>query len=65
MINLPEEDRARLIDAEWNVADGKDLAGEYSAEIKIYANNRTGVLVMFPEFLRKINRCDDHECENQ
>lgn len=45
VINLPEEDRARLIDAEWNIADGKDAGGAYFAEIKIYANNRTGVLV--------------------
>jgi GTP pyrophosphokinase len=45
VINLPEEDRVRLIDAEWNVADGKTPGGVYSAEIKIYANNRTGVLV--------------------
>ncbi len=45
VINLPEEDRVRLIDAEWNVADGKHPGGVYSAEIKIYANNRTGVLV--------------------
>jgi GTP pyrophosphokinase len=45
VINLPEEDRARLIDAEWNMADGKEPGGVYSAEIRIYANNRTGVLV--------------------
>lgn len=45
VINLPEEDRVRLIDAEWNVMDGKNPSGVYSAEIKIYANNRTGVLV--------------------
>lgn len=45
IINVPEEDRARLIDAEWNVGDGKNSDGVYSAEIKIYANNRTGVLV--------------------
>jgi GTP pyrophosphokinase len=45
VINLPEEDRARLIDAEWNMPDGKEPEGKYSAEIKIYANNRTGVLV--------------------
>ena len=45
VINLPEEDRVRLIDAEWNVTDGKNPGGVYSAEIKIYANNRTGVLV--------------------
>lgn len=45
VINLPEEDRVRLIDAEWNMADGKEPGRVYSAEIKIYANNRTGVLV--------------------
>lgn len=45
VINLAEEDRVRLIDAEWNDTDGKHPVGVYSAEIKIYANNRTGVLV--------------------
>lgn len=45
VINIPEEDRVRLIDAEWNVDDGKENVGVYLAEIKIYANNRTGVLV--------------------
>ncbi len=45
IINLPEEDRVRLIDAEWSVTDGKEASGNYSAEIKIFANNRTGVLV--------------------
>jgi guanosine-3',5'-bis(diphosphate) 3'-pyrophosphohydrolase len=45
VINLPEEDRVRLIDAEWNLPDGKDPSGVYSAEIKIYAKNRTGILV--------------------
>lgn len=45
IINLPEDDRARLINAEWNVTDGKAPQGVYTAEIKIYANNRTGVLV--------------------
>ena len=44
IINLPEDDRVRLIDAEWDVQDGK-ATGVYPAEIKIYANNRTGVLV--------------------
>jgi guanosine-3',5'-bis(diphosphate) 3'-pyrophosphohydrolase len=45
VINLPEEDRNRLIDAEWDISDGKEPSGVYSVEIKIYANNRTGVLV--------------------
>ena len=45
IMHLPEDDRARLIDAEWNMTDGKEPNGLYTAEIKIYANNRTGVLV--------------------
>ncbi len=58
VINLPEEDRARLIDAEWNLsADGKDIGGIYSAEIKIYANNRTGVLVDISKVLTE-NKID-------
>ena len=45
IMNLPEADRARIIDAEWyqgNIKTEKEL---YMAEIKIYANNRSGVLV--------------------
>lgn len=46
LMNLSEEDRARLIEAEWNVSPDKSQGGElYTAEIKIYANNRNGVLV--------------------
>lgn len=45
IMNLVEEDRARLIDAEWNEAASKANDGLYAAEIKIYANNRSGVLV--------------------
>ena len=58
VINLPEEDRVRLIDAEWNVsADGKNSEGVYSAEIKIYANNRSGVLVDLSKVLTE-NKID-------
>ena len=45
IINLPEEDRSRLIDAEWNTSEEKDASELYSAEIQIYANNRSGVLL--------------------
>lgn len=43
IINLPEIERSRLIDAEWQdeSIDGK---GRYFAEITIYANNRNGLL---------------------
>ena len=43
IMNLPEEDRKRMIEAEWSASSEQ---GElYSTEIVIYANNRTGVLV--------------------
>lgn len=45
VMNLSEEDRYRLIDAEWNVAAAATTTELYAAEIKIYANNRSGVLV--------------------
>ena len=46
VINLPEDERVRLIDAEWQQADGRDSAKEkYSTEIQIYANNRIGIFV--------------------
>ncbi len=45
VINLPEIERARLIDAEWQGEVIEQKTGEkYVAEIKIYANNRTGLL---------------------
>lgn len=56
IINIPEEDRVRLIDSEWNVEDGKQT-GVYPAEIKIYANNRTGVLVDISKVLTE-NKID-------
>jgi GTP pyrophosphokinase len=55
-INMPEEDRARLLDAEWDVTVGKET-GVYPAEIKIYANNRTGVLVDISKVLTE-NKID-------
>lgn len=42
VINLPEIERARIIDADWQTPEnGGD---KYFAEIKIYANNRNGLL---------------------
>ena len=44
VINLSEEDRARLIDAEWQKSE-PDKNERYTAEIKIFGYNRTGLLV--------------------
>ena len=43
IINLPEMDRARLIEAEWQPEDHKS-SEKYLAEIIIYAQNRSGLL---------------------
>ena len=43
VINLPEIERSRLIDAEWQLPD-KASSEKYVAEIMIYANNRNGLL---------------------
>ncbi len=44
IINLPEEERSRLIDAEWQPEAQAGDQGLYLAEIEIYCNNRTGLL---------------------
>ena len=42
---MPESDRSRLIDAEWEV-DAVEKSGElYLTEICLYAHNRTGILL--------------------
>lgn len=43
VINLPEIDRARLIDADWQEGS-EETRGKYLAEIVIYAHNRNGLL---------------------
>lgn len=44
MLNMSETDRTRLIEAEWQQPDTKEKE-KYMAEIQVYANNRTGLLV--------------------
>ena len=45
IVNLPEEERVRLIDAEWQKDATEGQKGLYLAEILIYGNNRIGLLV--------------------
>lgn len=45
MINLPEIDRARLIEATWNTDAALNDDQIYNAEIRIYAENKQGVLL--------------------
>lgn len=55
MINLPEIERARMIDAEWENGSESTAEGKYFAEIKIYANNRNGLLADISKTLTERN----------
>ncbi len=54
VISLPENERARLIDAEWQnqQVDGR---GKYLVEIVLYANNRAGLLAEISKSLMEKN----------
>ena len=45
MINLSDMDKVRLIDAEWQQDAAGETKGLYLAEIKIFCNDRKGLLV--------------------
>ena len=45
VLNLPEIERSRLIDAEWQPEATETGTATYSTEIAIYANNRIGMFV--------------------
>lgn len=55
IINLPEEERERLIDAEWEGSPDEVSGEKYLAEIKIFANNRSGLLADITRALTEKN----------
>lgn len=55
VINLPEIERERLIDAEWEGSPDEMRGEKYLAEIKIYANNRNGLLADISKALTEKN----------
>lgn len=55
IINLPEIERVRMIDAEWENGSESTTEGKYFAEIKIYANNRNGLLADISKTLTERN----------
>ena len=56
VVTMSEMDRSRLIEAEWQQPD-KKAAEKYLAEISVYSNNRTGLLVDISKLLteRKVD----------
>ena len=45
VINVSEYDKIRFIEAEWQKLDFDKTGEKYNADIKIYANNRNGLIV--------------------
>ena len=45
LMNMSEMEKTRLIDAEWQEGAGESEQSSYLAEIKIYCNDRAGLLV--------------------
>jgi len=63
ILNLSEAERIRLIDAEWETGLTKEI-GQYMSSIKIFANNRQGLLMevskVFTENKIDINSLNTH-----
>ena len=55
IINLPEPERERMIDAEWEVMPDEVSGERYLVEIKIYASNRNGLLADITKTLAEKN----------
>ncbi len=55
MLSLPELERVRMIDADWQQAEDRNDGEKYFAEIKIYANNRNGLLADISKALTEKN----------
>ena len=57
VINISDLDKTRLIEAEWQHLDYDKTGERYVADIRIYANNRTGLIVDVSKVLteRKID----------
>ena len=45
IMNMSDEERDRLVDAEWQLPDGEKSGNTYGVEVSIYAEDRTGLLV--------------------
>lgn len=55
ILNLSDVERSRLIDAEWESADGAERREKYLTEVVIYAQNRSGLLADVSKMLAEKN----------
>lgn len=54
ILSLPEEDRNRLIDAEWSIPEEEASKENYYTELKLFANNRNGIIVDISKIFTEI-----------
>ena len=52
---MTEAERARLIPAEWEGNVAEETGGQYLAEIKMYANDRQGLLMDMSKVFTEMN----------
>ncbi len=55
MLHLSDQERSRLIDVEWEEDVVDEDSGEYLAEIKVYANDRVGLLMEMSKVFTEAN----------
>ncbi len=55
MLHLTDQERSRLIDVEWEEDVVDEDSGEYLAEIKVYANDRVGLLMEMSKVFTEAN----------
>ena len=51
IISLPEDERARLIEAEWDSVSGEECSDKFEASIHIFAQDRQGLLMEVTRYL--------------
>ncbi len=66
MMSMPDSERVRLIDAEWEASE-EESHGLYTAEIKVYSNDRKGLLMditkVFSEMDISINAVNSNKAK--
>ncbi len=55
ILSMTEDDRKRLIDAEWQQPENEKEGRLYTTEILIYANNRMGIFVDISKIFNEMN----------